>query len=96
LADLKPGKPATPPAADLLDATLGANSPIAKSGYNITYAQTAMDANGCGTTYTIVALPQNVGTTGQRAFCTDQTGVIHFNTTGAGCNPAPGADPVLQ
>jgi len=93
LSNLKPGNPAVATAADLLDSVLGAVNPIIKSGYNITYTEVGVDANGCGTTYTCTCVPQTVGTTGQRAFFTDQSGVLHFNTTGA----APlVTDPVLQ
>src|SRR5256886_6309023 len=38
---------------------------------------------GAGTTYSITAIPVTVGTTGQRAFFTNQSGVIRANTTGA-------------
>jgi hypothetical protein len=31
-----------------------------------------------------------VGTTGQRAFCADLSGVLHFNTTGAAIGTAAG------
>jgi type IV pilus assembly protein PilA len=33
--------------------------------------------------YVVTATPQTVGTTGQRAFCSDASGVIRFNPTGA-------------
>jgi type IV pilus assembly protein PilA len=33
--------------------------------------------------YVVTATPQTVGTTGQRAFCSDASGVITFNPTGA-------------
>ncbi len=99
LANLGPAKPATSLAADQLDGVLGVAAPV-KSGYNFTYNSAIPDANGCNTTYTTTAFPQNVGTTGQRAFCSNQSGVIHFNTTGAAppaagpCDNAVG--PVLQ
>src|ERR1700719_711547 len=32
--------------------------------------------------YVVTATPQTVGTTGQRAFCSDASGVIYFNPTG--------------
>lgn len=37
------------------------------------------------------ATPVAVGVTGQRAFCTDQTGVIRFNATGAAIGTGAGA-----
>jgi hypothetical protein len=33
--------------------------------------------------YTITAVPSNIGTTGQRQFFTDQSGVIRANPSGA-------------
>jgi hypothetical protein len=33
--------------------------------------------------YTIQAFPATVGTTGQRSFCSDATGVIRYNAQGA-------------
>jgi type IV pilus assembly protein PilA len=62
-----------------------------KSGYSFTYADgpgdtpNAAPTGGCAgwNLYTINAQPSEVGTTGQRYFYTDQTGVIRFNPTGA-------------
>src|SRR5271155_34259 len=74
--------------AELLDEVLSAGQ---KSGYNFTLlpgtiAVTAAPA-GCtaGFTdgYVVTAVPQTVGTTGQRSFCSDASGVIRFNPTGA-------------
>jgi len=79
LANLKPGSPASATAAGLLDAVLGAPKPIIKSNFEITYTVGGVDANGCGTTYTLTAVPRKLSATGQRAFFTDQTGVIHFH-----------------
>jgi prepilin-type N-terminal cleavage/methylation domain-containing protein len=53
-----------------------------KSGYN--FAATA----GTGTpavTYTSLATPSVNGQSGQRAFCSDQSGVIRFNPGGTAC-----------
>jgi type IV pilus assembly protein PilA len=74
-------------AANLLDNVL-AQDPANKGGYTYTFFPGAAYVNpapGClGTqTYAIEAVPQTVGTTGQRAFCTDESGVIHYDTTGA-------------
>jgi type IV pilus assembly protein PilA len=64
-----------------------------RSGY--VFAYTMMTPNtsaptGCsapgGNSYTITATPIQVGTTGQRQFFTDQSGVIRFDPTGAGAN----------
>ena len=62
-----------------------------KSGYSFTYADgpgdtpNAAPTGGCAgdNTYTITAQPVTPGTTGQRYFYTDQTGVIRYNPTGA-------------
>jgi type IV pilus assembly protein PilA len=38
--------------------------------------------------FSITSGPQVVGASGQRMFCTDQTGVIHYDPTGSGCTTA--------
>jgi type IV pilus assembly protein PilA len=53
-----------------------------KSGY--TFGWTG-DGNTPSVGYTINATPVTVGTTGQRMFCSDQTGVIRYNAAGSGC-----------
>jgi len=54
-----------------------------KSGYTFTYAPGAAAANGIVSTYTNVAVPLNVGVTGQRGFFTDQSGVIRYSLDGS-------------
>jgi prepilin-type N-terminal cleavage/methylation domain-containing protein len=54
----------------------------AKSGYTFKYTGTA-DATGLVNTYTLTALPGVVGTTGQRGFFSDQTGVIRYTLNGS-------------
>ena len=60
-----------------------------KSGYNLA----APAGLGAGTpsnpytTFAAAAVPVKVGTTGQRSFCSDESGVVRFDVTGAG-NPA--------
>jgi len=66
--------------ANIVDNILGVAAPV-KSGYNFAYAAAA--AGGLNTTYTIAASPVTAGTTGQRFFFTDQTGVIRYGLTGA-------------
>jgi len=78
LANLGPGSPATAATADLIDAVLASGT---KSGYTFTYTAGAAAA-GVIPTYTITADPVNRGTTGQRGFFTDQSGVIRANPTG--------------
>ena len=77
-----------PASACLIDQVLAAGQ---KSGYNFT----CVAAGGPpAVTYVAVGSPINIGTTGQRAFCSDQSGVIRFNAAGATCDPA--VDPPLQ
>jgi type IV pilus assembly protein PilA len=38
--------------------------------------------------FTVSATPQAVGSSGQNMFCTDQTAVVHYDPTGAGCTTA--------
>jgi len=72
----------------------------AKSGYSFTMTAGAVVVlaasvpAGCTTAgytdgYTIQAKPQNIGTTGQRGFCSDATGVIRYNPTGTTTKTAP-------
>ena len=79
LANLGPGAPATAATADLIDSVLAAGT---KSGYAFTYAAGAV-VGGTINTYTVTAVPSNIGTTGQRQFFTDQSGVIRANPSGA-------------
>jgi len=80
LSNLGPGSPANATTADLVDSVLATGT---KSGYVFTYAAGAKDANGNVLSYTINGDPVTVGTTGQRQFFTDQSGVIRANTGGA-------------
>jgi hypothetical protein len=64
----------------LVDQSLSAATSNAKSrsGYYFTYTLTAT-VGGINTSYTVGATPLAQGSTGQRYFYTDQTGVIRFN-----------------
>ena len=68
-------------AAGIVDNILGVAAPV-KSGYTFAYGAGAA-VNGIVSTYTTNANPQTRGTTGQRSFFSDQTGVIRFNQTAA-------------
>ena len=58
-----------------------------KSGYTF-----AAVGNGTGTTgFEVNGTPVTVGTTGQRAFCSDQSGVIQYNTTGTAVGTGAGS-----
>jgi type IV pilus assembly protein PilA len=64
--------------AGIIDSLLAAGT---KSGYTFVYAVTNAGPPASG--YTITATPINLGTTGQRGFFTDQTGVIRYDPAGA-------------
>lgn len=62
-----------------------------KSGYTFTYTP-GEKVNGAIRSYTVNAVPDQVGTTGNRRFYSDETGEIHFN----GAGPADSSSPTLQ
>ncbi|MBI1749891.1 MAG: pili assembly chaperone, partial [Acidobacteria bacterium] len=66
------GAAPTAAAADLIDSVLAAGT---KSGYTFTYTAGAAAA-GTVPTYTLNGDPVTAGTTGQRHFFTDQSGVV--------------------
>lgn len=75
--------------AQLVDTTL-TNSPNQKSGYQYAYnvfgtpAATAPTCSKPGYfQYVVTATPLTMGFTGNRSFCSDQPGIIHFDTSGA-------------
>ena len=76
------GNAAVAATACLIDPVLATG---AKSGYTFVMVPNS----GAGTTlspftgFEVSANPVSVGNTGQRSFCVDQTGVIHFDLTGA-------------
>jgi type IV pilus assembly protein PilA len=76
-----------PTGGDYIDASLASG---AKGGYTFTYLQGAGGAPA--TNYTLNADPTSRSITGQRSFYTDQTNVIHVNTTAV----ASSTDPALQ
>ena len=52
-----------------------------KSGYTFTYTP-GEKVNGAIRSYTVTAVPDQVGTTGTRRFYTDESGQIHYNGSG--------------
>jgi prepilin-type N-terminal cleavage/methylation domain-containing protein len=74
--------------AELIDSVLTTG---AKSGYNFALVAgtvavpSASVPTGCtggkSDGYVVTAVPQNPGTTGQRGFCSDETGVIRYNVS---------------
>jgi type IV pilus assembly protein PilA len=97
-----PAAAATCNASQLVDAVLAGTSgggadPSQKSGYFFHVAPgtavVTVVPNGCGAAgfadgYVVEAYPISTGTTGQRSFCSDASGVIQYDPTGA--KPAPG------
>jgi type IV pilus assembly protein PilA len=62
-----------------------------KSGYTFTYTP-GEKVNGAIRSYTITAVPDQVGTTGQRRFFSDESGEAHYNASGL----ADASSPVIQ
>src|SRR2546421_12872787 len=56
-----------------------------KSGYSFVWTG---DGFVPSINFVVAATPQVIGASGQRMFCTDQTGVIHYDPTGSGCTSA--------
>ena len=80
LTNFGPATPATSTSADLVDSVLSGGI---KSGYSFSWSAGTADVSGNIQTYSIAASPTIVGTTGQRYFYTDQSGVIRANASGA-------------
>jgi len=85
-----PAAGATAAAACLLDSNLAINQQ--KSGYTFTVVANG----GAGTVaspntgFEENATPITVGTSGQRSFCADMSGVLHFNLAGGAIGTAAG------
>jgi type IV pilus assembly protein PilA len=77
---------ATSTTACLIDNVL--SSTAVKSGYNFT---ATAGATVPSVTYTSLAVPSALGQSGQRAFCSDQSGVIRYNAGGTACTNADSA-----
>jgi prepilin-type N-terminal cleavage/methylation domain-containing protein len=61
-----------------------------KSGYTFTYTPGGTDTSGKINTYSFIATPISVGTTGTNFYFTDQSGVIRQNSTAqAGSTDSP-------
>jgi len=80
--------------AGLIDSILSGGSAGAnessKSGYTFTYSAGVTDSSGHIYSYSIVATPITVGTTGNNYYYTDQVGVIRQNSTApAGSTDSP-------
>ena len=73
---------ATFAAACLVDAVLAAGT---KSGYTFIWTGDGLLPS---VNYTLNATPLIVGSSGQRMFCSNPSGVIYFDPSGAGCTTA--------
>ena len=81
--------------AELIDTVLTTGM---KQGYNFAFTKGQTQMNSASSScsagygyadgYMITATPVTVGTTGQTSYCSDQSQVIRFNTSGA-TNPGP-------
>ena len=78
-ATCTPGQVATIAAACLIDQTLSITQQ--KSGYNFVAVGAQVNST-TNNTYTVTALPQGVGSTGNRGFYSDQSGVIRYSLDG--------------
>ena len=76
LSALGPASTAGSASADLVDSVLSAGT---KSGYTFAFSQNSTNTPAVG--YSVVGDPASRGTTGQRGFYTDQSGVIRANST---------------
>ncbi|HEY6387499.1 MAG TPA: type II secretion system protein [Candidatus Acidoferrum sp.] len=87
LADMGGVNPctATSTSACLIDDSLAKGT---KSGYSISWTG---DGATPSVAYTLTGTPLVVGSSGQRMFCTDQTGLVHYDPSGAGCTNASAA-----
>ena len=78
---------ATPTAACLIDDVLAHGM---KDGYSYVWTGDGLTPSAG---FTLTGTPQVVGTSGQRMFCTDQAGEVHYDPSGAGCtNASPPLD----
>ncbi len=72
----------------IIDSALASGS---KSSYTFTYTP-GEKVNGAIRSYSVTAVPDQVGTTGQRRFYCDESGEIHFNPNGT----ADAGSPVIS
>jgi type IV pilus assembly protein PilA len=72
------GQPYTDTSAGILDAVVSSG---AKAGYS--FSLSACSGTPVVSSYTSVATPIVVGGTGQRAFCSDASGVIRYSSDGS-------------
>ena len=82
MADMGGANPcsATSTTACILEDTIAKGT---KSGYSFVWTGDGVTPS---VAYSLTGTPLVVGGSGQRMFCTDQTGVIRYDPSGAGCN----------
>lgn len=56
-----------------------------KGGYSFVWTG---DGAVPSVSFVVTGAPQTVGNSGQNMYCTDQTGIIHYDSTGSGCTAA--------
>jgi type IV pilus assembly protein PilA len=81
--DPKSGAPSAT-AAQLIDPQLAATGQ--KSGYTFAVtcgSKVTVNNQDMYTSYTVTAVPQTVGKTGDRGYCSDENGIIKFDDAGA-------------
>ena len=81
VAQCAPGNVATTANACLIDSLLSVTAN--KSGYTFSAAGAIVGGGTINNTYTVTAAPQGIGTTGQRGFYSDQSGVIRYTLDGS-------------
>ena len=81
-----------PYGADFLDNVIGCSTTTcAVGGYKFTLA--CADSSAPVSKFTVNAVPKTSGQTGQRSFCTDESGALRFNASGGTCNDS---SPAIQ
>jgi len=73
-------------AADLIDSGLATG---VKSGYKFTFTVVATDTAGNVVSYAITAVPVTPGSTGQKAYYTDESGTIRVSNSGTADSSSP-------
>lgn len=54
-----------------------------KGGYSFAWTG---DGAVPSVSFVVTGIPQNIGASGQNMYCSDQTGVIHYDPSGSGCS----------
>jgi type IV pilus assembly protein PilA len=84
-----PGFVATTATSCLVDGLLSGGN---KSGYTFTATGSIVGTGTVLNAYVVTAVPQGIGTTGQRGFYSDQSGVVRYSLTGT--VPTPASSPL--